>query len=109
MKKKLNMQQKSNMEAIMFISPWLIGTLLFFINPIIQSVKLSFSKIVKLNGFVMELAGLANYEKAFLWDVNFIPMFLNTIADTLINTPITLVFSLFIAILINRDIKFRGF
>lgn len=109
MRKKLNMQQKRILEALMFISPWIVGTLIFFINPLIQSIRLSFSKIVKLKGFVMEWAGLANYEKAFLWDVNFIPMFINTVKNTLINTPITLVFSLFIAILINKDIKFRGF
>jgi len=109
MRKKLNMQQKRILEALMFISPWIVGTLIFFINPLIQSIRLSFSKIVKLKGFVMEWAGLANYEKAFLWDVNFIPMFINTVKNTLINTPITLVFSLFIAILINKNIKFRGF
>ena len=109
MKKRLNMQQRQNIEAFIFISPWLLGSVFFFFKPMLQSVKLSFSKVVRLNGFVMEWAGLANYEKAFLWDINFIPMFLNVVRDTLINTPITLVFSLFIAMLINRPMKLRGF
>ena len=109
MKKRLSMQQRQNIEAFIFISPWLLGSIFFFFKPMLQSVKLSFSKVVRLNGFVMEWAGLANYEKAFLWDINFIPMFLNVVRDTLVNTPITLVFSLFIAMLINRPMKFRGF
>jgi len=109
MKIKLSMKQKQNLEAIMFISPWIIGTLVFFMNPLIQSIRLSFSKIVKLNGFVMQWNGWANYEKAFLWDVNFLPMFLSSVKDTLINTPLTLIFSLFIAILVNKPSKMRGF
>jgi hypothetical protein len=36
-------------------------------------------------------------------------MFLQTVTDTLLNTPICLVFSLVIAILINRPMKGRGF
>lgn len=109
MKIKLNIRQRQILEAIMFISPWIIGTLVFFLNPLFQSIKLSFSKIVKLKGFVMEWCGWANYEKAFLWDINFVPMFINAVEDTLINTPLTLVFSLLIAILVNKPVKFRGF
>lgn len=107
--KKLTMERRRNMEAIIFISPWVIGCLMFFVNPIIQSIRLSLSKIVTLNGFVMEWYGFGNYIKAFMWDINFVPMFLNVIKDTFINTPITLVFSLFIAILLNGSIKGRGF
>lgn len=109
LKLRLNSRQRNILEAYMFISPWILGMLLFFVNPILQSFKLSFSKITKLNGFVMEWAGTVNYEKAFLWDVKFIPMFIQTVIDTVINTPLTLVFSLFIAMLINRPIKFRSF
>jgi ABC-type sugar transport system permease subunit len=103
------MEQKRGLEGLMFLSPWLIGAAIFFANPIIQSIRLSFSKITKFKGFVMEWYGFGNYAKAFVWDVNFIPMFLNVIRDTIINTPITLVFSLIIAILINRSMKGRGF
>jgi ABC-type sugar transport system permease subunit len=107
--KKLNMRQRHILEAYMFITPWLVGFAIFFANPIVQSFRLSMSRITKLNGFVMEWSGLVNYERAFLWDVNFIPMFLNTLADTVLNTPITMVFALFIAMLINNKIVFKGF
>jgi ABC-type sugar transport system permease subunit len=97
------------MEAFIFLSPWLIGTCLFFLYPIFVSIKLSFSDIVKLKGFVMQWVGLDNYKYIFLWDINFVPMFLKVVKDTTINTPVTLVFSLLIAILINRPVKGRGF
>lgn len=108
-KRHMKMHTRRNLEALVFLSPWLIGACLFFLVPIVTSIKLSFSEIVKLKGFVMEWVGLENYEYIFFWDINFIPMFLKVVKDTLFNTPITLVFSLLIAILINRPMKGRGF
>lgn len=108
-KKTMSMTTRKNLEALMFISPWLIGAVLFFIGPILVSIKLSFSEIVKIKGFEMAWVGIENYKHIFLWDINFIPMFLQVIFDTLVNTPITLVFSLIIAILINRPVVGRGF
>ena len=103
------MAQKRSWEALLFLLPWLIGLCLFFIWPIIVSVRLSFSDIVKFKGFVMEWVGLKNYEYIFFYDINFVPMFVKTVSDTLLNTPICIVFSLVIAILLNRQMVGRGF
>lgn len=107
-KAKLNMQQRHVLEAYIFLSPWILGVLLFFLNPFLQSIRLSFSKITKLSGFEMKWIGTANYMKVFVWDVNFMPMFIKTIQTTLINLPIILVFSLFIAMLVNKPIRCKG-
>jgi ABC-type sugar transport system permease subunit len=108
-RKQLTMKQKHVLEGYLFILPWIVGALLFFILPFFQSVQLSFSKITKISGFEMEWIGIDNYAKAFVWDIRFVPLLITAITDTIINTPLTLIFSLFIAILVNRDIKFRGF
>lgn len=105
----MTMERRRVVEAFMFLLPWIIGTFVFFLYPIVMSVKLSFSEITQLKGFVMEWAGLVNYQYIFLTDINFMPTFLEVVRDTLINTPLTLVFSLIIAMLINRDIPGRGF
>lgn len=110
-KKRLTLRQRRTLEGLMFVSPWIIGAILFFIGPIFVSIRLSFSEIVSQRGFIMEWVGL-KYYKDILTGAQantYIPMFLKVIKDTAINTPITLVFSLFIAILINKDIKARGF
>ena len=57
----------------------------------------------------MKWVGLENYARAFLWDVDFLPMFGTVVKDTFINTIMIVVFSLMIAILVNKKIKFRGF
>ncbi len=105
----MNMHRRRMLEVLFFLSPWLIGVCLFFAYPIFTSVKLSFSEITKFKGFVMEYVGLKNYEYIFFYDINFVPTFLKVIYDTLLNTPISMVFSLFIAILINRKMKGRAF
>lgn len=107
--KRLTMEQKRSFEALIFLAPWLVGLCLFFGGPIITSIRLSFSEIVQMKGFKMGFVALENYQHIFFYDINFVPMFLQTVTDTLLNTPICLVFSLVIAILINRPMRGRGF
>ncbi|MBP3543994.1 MAG: sugar ABC transporter permease, partial [Lachnospiraceae bacterium] len=90
--KFLTMERRRVLEAYMFLSPWIIGTLVFFVYAIFSSIKLSFSEIVQLKGFVMEWIGLANYEHILVYDINFMPIFMEVVIDTIINTPLTLVF-----------------
>lgn len=106
---RMTMERKRSFEALIFLAPWLVGFCLFFLGPITTSIRLSFSEIVKMKGFQMGFVGLENYRHIFFYDLNFVPMFLQTVSDTLLNTPICLVFSLAIAILINRPMKGRGF
>jgi ABC-type sugar transport system permease subunit len=106
---RMTMQRRRTLEALMFLSPWLLGVALFFASPVFISFRLSFSEITQLKGFVMEWVGWENYQHIFFWDINFTPMFLQVVGDTLLNTPIALVFSLVIAILINRPIRGRAF
>lgn len=110
-KKRLTLRQRRTLEGLMFVSPWIIGAILFFIEPIFVSIRLSFSEIVSQKGFIMEWVGLKYYKDIITGAQanTYLPMFLEVVKDTAINTPITLVFSLFIAILINKDIKARGF
>lgn len=122
-KKRLTLRQRRTLEGLMFVSPWIIGAILFFIEPIFVSIRLSFSTITNPQGFQMAWNGIQNeiigQDKSFFQNYidiftgsranTLLPMFLQVIRDTAVNTPITLVFSLFIAILINKNIKARGF
>lgn len=105
----MTMRRRNNLEALMFLSPWIIGTCVFFLNAIFSSIRLSFSEIVQLRGFVMEWRGWVNYQNIFMYDINFMPTFLKVIKDTMINTPLVLVFSLIIAMLINQPVPGKGF
>lgn len=107
-KKGMSMRQRRTLEGLMFISPWIVGALLFFVYPIIVSIRLSMSDLTSMNGMIMEWAGLKNFKYLIYNETTYITNFMTAVKNTAINTPITLVFSLFIAMLINRDIKGRG-
>jgi len=106
---RITISRRRVLTGYLFILPWLIASLVFFINPLIQSLRLSFSSITEFRGFQMEWVGLDNYIRIFVWDVDFLPMFLTVVRDTVTNTIMIVIFSLFIAIMVNKNIKFRGF
>lgn len=57
----------------------------------------------------MEWRGLEHYRRAFVLDVEFIPLFANAARFTLINTPLIVVFALIFAIILNKNLKLKGF
>jgi ABC-type sugar transport system permease subunit len=106
----MTMKQKENFQGLFFISPFIIGCILFLAYPLFMSIKISFSQIKQFSGLQkLEWVGFANYVRAFVLDIWFLPMFLRVVSNTLINTPLILIFSLLIAILLNKKIRFRGF
>lgn len=106
---RLNMERKRMIEGYIFVTPWIIGLALLFIQPLFTSIRVSFGKIYNIVGLKTEFVGFKNYLQAFVWDLSFIPMFLQTVQVTLTNLPLIVIFALFIAILVNRDLRFKGF
>lgn len=102
------MRRKQALEGYLFILPWIIGVSAFFLYPLFKSIRLSFSKITKFAGWKMEWVGFDNYIRAFVWDINFLPMFFETVQKTLIYLPLINIFALFLAILLNKKVKARG-
>jgi ABC-type sugar transport system permease subunit len=100
--------------AIVFLTPWVLGFLLFFIVPFIRSLYFSFFTIeAQPNGIVTTFAGIQNYIYAWSEHVTTTSSFrvelVNTTIDALINIPVLLIFSLFIAVMLNMEFKGRAF
>lgn len=85
-----------------FISPWLLGLLLFFGGPVIASFVLSFFdySLVKAPEFV----GVANFRTAFVEDRLFWPSLGRTFYWTALYTPIVVLGSLLLAVLLNQHL-----
>lgn len=113
-KKKKFMYTYKNQKlvwAFIFLAPWIIGLLLLFIWPFFQSLTYSFFKLTPQVGEIQqEFIGFDNY--IFAWNTHvtarssFKIELINTITDVIFNIPVLLIFSLFIAVLLNM--KFRG-
>ena len=102
-----NYERLKSRVGFYFILPWIIGTLIFFFVPLVQSIQYSFGHIQLLDtGYRVKWVGLDNYRYIFQKDAYFIPKATGELKNTLIHTPLIVIFSLFIAILLNQ--KFHG-
>lgn len=86
----------------LFISPWIIGFLLFVLVPMIASIFFSFCRYDVLTS--PNWCGLDNYRRLFS-DELFWKSLKATSLYALGSVPLGLAISLFIALMLNRDIK----
>ena len=94
--------------GLVFLTPWLIGFLMFFLYPFLRAVLLSLQKVTFLSdgGFSTAFLGVDNYLVALTKDEKFLPLAAGSILDLFINVPVCLIFSFFVAVLLRQ--KFRG-
>ncbi|MCX7918329.1 MAG: extracellular solute-binding protein [bacterium] len=90
------------MEGYLFIAPWLLGFLIFIVGPIIASFLLSFTEYDILSS--PHWVGLKNYKTLFT-DPLFKKSLFNTVYYVSFTVPLGLVFSLFLAMLLNNKIR----
>ena len=110
--KKLHMsyERKKGLYGYGFIAIWFIGSLMFFIIPVIQSFWYSFHDVTPDVGqLIKKWVGIENFRRAFAIDPDFRVNLTSVLGDTAWQTPIILIFSLFVAIIINQEFKGRTF
>lgn len=107
-KKKLTLARKRAIVGLLFISPWLIGFLLFYVRSIFMTLQFSLSKIVigEGTGYRTEFVGLDNIKYAFTAHGSFKQILVESMGNMLIDVPLIIFFSLFMALLLNK--KFKG-
>ena len=99
---KMTLSRKRGLWGLLFLSPWLLGFLLFYIRPFIDIVRYSFNNVeLRIGDLSMEFVGLANYRHAFTVDTNFNQFMITLAYPALVMVFIVVVFSLLIAMLIN--------
>jgi ABC-type sugar transport system permease subunit len=111
MKKKFKMSltQKRAVVGLLFISPWLIGFLLFYLRSLLMTINFSLSTseiIPGGGGYKLTYVGLENFAYAFTKHGTFNKVFTTSLGDMLIDVPLIIFFSVFMALLLNK--KFKG-
>jgi multiple sugar transport system permease protein len=97
------LQRREALEGYLWISPWLLGFLIFSLGPIIASFYLSLTKY-KIGG-TPEWVGLANYQEAFQADPLFWPSLWRTAYFSLASVIVGVALSLFAALLLNQNLR----
>jgi len=94
-------------STLLFISPWLLTLILFWLFPLLYSLYLSFTDY-SLGSSGANIIGFSNYIELFS-DTKFLASLKNTFIFVIGTIPFTTVFSLLLALLINRKMRFATF
>lgn len=111
--KKLSYRTKRKINGLIFASPFLMGFIMFFLVPLVNTFYYSFNKVGvgEKGGMTFEWVGLQNYKDLFATEVTttsqtMARLFTEQNATMLLSVPLIVIFSLFMALLANQ--KFKG-
>ncbi len=107
LKKNVGLTKTRALYGYIFILPFILGFIFFMIKPLAQSLRMSFSEVVISNqGFVLNWNDFANYNRAWNIDPEFRRMLVESVTQMIYRSIATIVFSFFVALILNQ--KFKG-
>ena len=102
-------RRKARMGRL-FVLPFFLGFLFFFLQPLVQSFYYSFTQITPGDsGYDFVWTGMDNLKTLFQSDTKFLPALFSNLQSMLTDVPVILLFSLFIASILNQKFKGRLF
>lgn len=106
-----NKKTREKFDGWIFVLPFVISALVFFIGPMIVAFMLSFKQYSLLDGVSMFKAknvGLDNYAHVFK-DISFRTALLNTVEYSVVVVPVQLIIALLLALVVDSKIKGKTF
>lgn len=98
--------RRQNLEALLFLSPWILGFVIFTAGPLIASVVLSFMSWDVITP--AKWVGLANYKHLFHDPLMYVALG-NTLYYAALSIPVHLAVALALALLLNQKVRAMGF
>ena len=92
--------------GLLFVSPWILGFLVFYLYPFFASLYYSFTSFTGVGN--PAFTGLANYT-ALLHDPLFRTALFNTFYYTALEVPLSTVVAIGLALLLNMNVRGRAF
>lgn len=92
--------------ALIFISPWIIGFLLFQFYPLLAAAYYSLTAYSLARSPIF--VGFSNFKELFTNDGLFRLALEHSVIFAAVSVPLNLVVAFLIALLLNRNIRFRG-
>ncbi len=109
-RRPIGLETKKARYGYIFLAPWIVGVLLFFIYPIVQSVIYSFSKVsFELDGVHTSFIGLENYDYIVNTNPDYIKKLTSALSSFAVSLPFIMVISLILALLLNNNFRGRLF
>lgn len=95
--------EKQSFWGYVFVSPWLLGFLIFGLYPIVMSIYYSLCQYDVLR--IPQFIGLDNYKELLFNDDYFWVSIYNTLFYLVFRTPFVIIGSLLLAVLVDNSIK----
>ena len=115
-KKGLSLTTKKALSGWFFVLPFLIGIIFIYAPIIVDSISFSFSDNASImSGEGLENVGFDNYKELFnptdpeVKGKQFTTSLIHGFRDLVIQIPAIVIFALFMAIILNQNMKGRGF
>ena len=106
-KRMKGIEQLNRKYGRIFVLPWVIGMLVFYIIPLVQSFLFSVSDVsVYSGGIKLDFVGLTRYKKLLLADPDYTALVKEALISFLYSLPVIILLSMVLALLLNQ--KFRG-
>ena len=103
--KKLKTGRINQNVGIVFSLPLIIGLLIFFIPTVFMGFRFAFSDVSVAEGLDLKFTGIENLKYALRVDPKYFQLVISDLTSLITTLPIVLVFSLFVAVLLNGKVR----
>ncbi len=109
-KRIASLDAKKARAGWVFVLPFVLSFIIIYLPIVINSIKYSLNKINpgRGGGFTLTFVGLENYQKALFVDPKFVQTLTSGIQQLIFDIPAIVIFSLFIAVLLNQKMAGRA-
>jgi len=107
---KISLKRKEQLIGLGFVSPWIIGFIVFMVYPLFNTIVYSFSQVrFLLNGIQTTYVKLVNYTDVLLKDPDFKLALPQYFIQIFLFVPMVVVFSILLSLLLNCKLRGRRF
>ena len=106
---KSHLLQRRAFSGYFFVLPLLLGLAFVFVPNLIQTFRFAVNDIALSNeGYTLNSVGMKYFKEAFDTDPHFVPYLIASMKSFITDIPVILIFSLFIASILNTKFHGRG-
>ena len=109
-KKIASLDKRKARAGWFFVLPFIIGFIVIYLPMVVDSIRYSFveTAISKTGGQILTPVGWANYQQALFKDAGFVQKLITGLQNMIFDIPMILIFSLFMAVLLNQKMAGRA-
>ena len=109
-KKIASLDRRKARAGWFFVMPFIIGFIVVYLPIVFRSLQFSFSAMDRIQGGGYNLVwiGFENYNNALFVDPQYLQMLISGLKDLAFDIPAIVIFSLFMAVLLNQKMAGRG-